>query len=105
MEKAHSKAEAIALKAVEELKEQRMMLLTAARKSVEQAGRLLFVCSGRLDACAEPGNEVEEQDVAALMAASTNCNAAASNILKSMVIMKPKVQIATGAEAGLIATS
>lgn len=102
MEGAKSKAEAIAQKAEEELQEQRLFLLKAARKNVEQAGRLLYVCTGRLDACAD-GGTVEEQDVAALIAASTNCGAAASNILKSLVIMKPKIEIATAGERGLIA--
>ena len=91
---ATSKEEAMVQKAAEELQEQRMHLLMLARKSVEQAGRLLYVCTGRLDACAE-GGTLEEQDVAALIAASTNCGAAASNILKSLVITKPKIQVVT----------
>lgn len=101
MGKATSKTEALVEKAREELQEQRLMLLTAARKSVEMAGRLLFTCTTRLDAVPE-GGELEEQDVAALIAASTNCGAAASNILKSLVIMKPKIQVVAPGDAKIL---
>jgi hypothetical protein len=100
---AKSKDEALIEKANTERAAQRMELLAKARKSVEIAGRLMFSCANRLDACAESSEaDVNESDVQAMIAASSNCSAAAHNMLNAIVLMKPTIQVVGETGGGII---
>lgn len=101
MEGAKSKSEALLIKAAQERAAMELELLKRARKSVEVGGGILMAAAQRLDETqnAESPTILDDSDVAALIAASTNCGAAASNILRVLSMRRPQIQIVGAGDA------